>query len=103
APRFAVTPDPEAVASSPIVPFVDQLARRKLLQTWQRHPVPQYTAIERVIGEEIYDALSGVKSDYTALRDASARVEKILRSRAVHAPEVAGPKTAAARTSLKAL
>jgi multiple sugar transport system substrate-binding protein len=82
APRFAVTPDPEAVASSPIVRFVDRLARRKLLQTWQRPPVPQYTAIERVIGEEIHDALSGAKSDYTALRDASARVERILRGTA---------------------
>jgi hypothetical protein len=31
-----------------------------------------------VLGEEIHDALTGVKSDQAALRDASARVERIL-------------------------
>lgn len=77
-PRFAVSADPEATASSPIVRFVDRLARRNLLHTWQRPPLPQYSAIERVLGEEIHDALIGVKSDRVALRDASARVERIL-------------------------
>ena len=57
APRFLVSADPEASASSPIVRFVDKLAKRNLLHTWQRPPVPQYTAIERVLGEEIHDAL----------------------------------------------
>jgi multiple sugar transport system substrate-binding protein len=60
------------------VRFVDRLARRNLLHTWQRPPLPQYSAIERVLGEEIHDALTGVKSDQAALRDASARVERIL-------------------------
>jgi multiple sugar transport system substrate-binding protein len=77
-PRFAVSADPEATASSPIVRFVDRLARRNQLHTWQRPPLPQYSAIERVLGEEIHDALTGVKSDQAALRDASARVERIL-------------------------
>jgi multiple sugar transport system substrate-binding protein len=84
APRFSLMPDPEAAASSPIVRFVDKLARRKLLHTWQRPPLPQYTAIEHVLGEEIHDALSGVKSDYAALRDASDRVERILKRERVH-------------------
>jgi multiple sugar transport system substrate-binding protein len=80
-PRFAVSADPEATASSPIVRFVDRLARRNLLHTWQRPPLPQYSAIEKVLGEEIHDALTGVKSDQAALRDASARVERILSRR----------------------
>lgn len=78
APRFAVSADPEAAASSPIVRFVDRLARRNLLHTWQRPPVPQYTAIERVLGEEIHDALTGAKSDLAALQSASQRIERIL-------------------------
>ena len=48
-PRFAVSADPEATASSPIVRSVDRLARRNLLHTWQRPPLPQYSAIERVL------------------------------------------------------
>jgi multiple sugar transport system substrate-binding protein len=78
APRFSVSADPEAAANSPIVRFVDKLAKRNLLHTWQRPPVPQYTAIERVLGEEIHDALSGVKSDRDALRSASERIERVL-------------------------
>jgi len=103
APRFAVTPDPEAVAVSPIVRFVDRLARRKLLQTWQRPPLPQYTAIEHVIGEEIHDALTGAKSDYAALRDASARVESILRKGVVLAEEIRGAGSLRKREALQAL
>jgi multiple sugar transport system substrate-binding protein len=79
-PRFAVSADPEAAASSPIVRFVDKLARRNLLHAWQRPPLPQYSAVERVLGEEIHDALTGAKSDHAALRDASARVERLLRN-----------------------
>ena len=79
-PRFAVSADPEAAASSPIVLFVDKLARRNLLHTWQRPPLPQYSAVEQVLGEEIHDALTGAKSDHAALRDASARIERLLRN-----------------------
>jgi multiple sugar transport system substrate-binding protein len=78
APRFLVSADPEASASSPIVRFVDKLAKRNLLHTWQRPPVPQYTAIERVLGEEVHDALTGVKTDAAALKSASDRIERIL-------------------------
>jgi multiple sugar transport system substrate-binding protein len=78
-PRFAISADPEAAASSPIVQFVDRLARRNLLHSWQRPPLPQYSSVEHVLGEEIHDALSGTKSDKAALRDASARIERLLR------------------------
>ncbi|MDR6290840.1 multiple sugar transport system substrate-binding protein [Inquilinus ginsengisoli] len=81
APRFSVSADPEAAASSPIVRFVDRLAKRNLLQTWQRPNLPQYTRIEHVLGEEIHDAMTRTKSDAQALADASGRIEKILKSR----------------------
>jgi multiple sugar transport system substrate-binding protein len=97
APRFSVSADPEAAASSPIVRFVDKLAKRNLLHTWQRPPLPQYTAIERVLGEEIHDALIGAKSDGAALRDASNRIERILqgqkRATAIDAGAVEAPPT----------
>lgn len=79
APRFSVSADPEAAASSPIVRFVDQLAKKNLLHTWQRPNIPQYATIERILGEEVHDALSGVKSDRTALADASDRINRELQ------------------------
>jgi multiple sugar transport system substrate-binding protein len=80
APRFSVSADPEAAASSPIVRFVDQLAKKNLLHTWQRPNIPQYSAIERILGEEVHDALSSAKSDRTALADAADRINRELKS-----------------------
>jgi multiple sugar transport system substrate-binding protein len=81
APRFSVSADPEAAASSPIVRFVDSLAKKNLLNTWQRPNVPQYTNIERILGFEIHDALSGLKSPREALETASRQIEQLLRPR----------------------
>lgn len=78
APRFSVSADPEAAASSPIVRFVDQLAKKNLLHTWQRPNIPHYTQIERILGEEVHEALSGHKSDRDALSSAMSRIETAL-------------------------
>jgi multiple sugar transport system substrate-binding protein len=89
-PRFSMSADPEIAASSPIVPFVNDLARRNLLQTWQRPPLPQYRRIEMVLGDEIHAALTHAKSDAQALASARARVEKILRVDSREALELGG-------------
>jgi multiple sugar transport system substrate-binding protein len=57
APRFSVCADPEALASSPIVSFVDRMARRNQLNTWSRPPVPEYVEIERILGNEVFAAV----------------------------------------------
>ena len=80
APRFSVSADPETVVASPLVRVVEKFARRHLLQTWQRPGVPQYTAIEAVLGEEIHAALLKRKSDKEALSNASDRIGRILGS-----------------------
>lgn len=69
-----------AAASSPIVRFVDQLAKKNLLHTWQRPNIPQYAAIERILGEEVHDALLGIKTDKAALADSADRINRELRS-----------------------
>jgi multiple sugar transport system substrate-binding protein len=79
APRFSVSADPEAAASTPIVRFVDRLAKKNKMQNWQRPPVPEYHAIEQILGEEIYAALIGEKSDRAALTEAEARIDKVMR------------------------
>jgi ABC-type glycerol-3-phosphate transport system substrate-binding protein len=80
APRFSVSADPEAAASSQIVRFVDGLAKRNLLRNWQRPPVPLYTRFETVLGEEIHDALSRAKTDAAALKSAQERMNRILEN-----------------------
>ena len=80
APRFSVSGDPEVAGSSPIVQFVDRLARRDQLQAWQRPPVPEYTQIESILGEEVHDALAGIKSDTQALLAAQQRIDTLMRA-----------------------
>ena len=80
APRFSVSGDPEVAGSSPIVQFVDRLARRDQLQAWQRPPVPEYTQIESILGEEVHDALAGIKSDAQALLQAQERIDTLMRA-----------------------
>jgi multiple sugar transport system substrate-binding protein len=63
APRFGVSADPEAAATSPIISVVDRLAKRNLLKAWPRPPVPEYLSLEAILGEEIHRALRGEVSD----------------------------------------
>ena len=74
APRFSVCADPEALASSPIVSFIDRMARRNELNTWSRPPLPEYVEIERALGHEVFAAVFEGKDPKRALADAEAQV-----------------------------
>ena len=75
APRFSVSADPEAAASTPIVSFVDKLAKQNRIQNWQRPPVREYHIIEQILGEEIFAALNGECSDEEALTRSQNRID----------------------------
>lgn len=79
APRFSVAADPEVAATSPIVRFVDTLAQRGLLCTWQRPPVPEYRQIEFVLGNRIHSALSGELTVNEALALCQSEVDQVMR------------------------
>jgi multiple sugar transport system substrate-binding protein len=80
APRFSVSADPEAAASTPIVSFVDKLAKQNKIQNWQRPPVPEYHLIEEILGEEIFAALNGECSDEVALTRSQNRIDAAMRA-----------------------
>ncbi len=77
-PRFFTSPDPEASASAPITQFVDQAVRRNRLHAWPRPSLPQYRAIEGVIGTHIHRALSREISHAAALRIVQEELETII-------------------------
>jgi multiple sugar transport system substrate-binding protein len=79
APRFSVSADPEAAASTPIVSFVDRLAKQNRIQNWQRPPVREYHLIEEILGEEIFSALNGDCSDLEALTRSQNRIDAAMR------------------------
>jgi multiple sugar transport system substrate-binding protein len=80
APRFSVSADPEAAASTPIVRFVDKLAKQNRIQNWQRPPVREYHVIEEILGEEIFSALNGDRSDEQALTRSQNRIDAAMRA-----------------------
>ena len=80
APRFSVSADPEAAATTPIVSFVDRLAKQNKIQTWQRPPIPEYHLIEEILGEEIFAALNGECSDVEALTRSQNRIDAAMRT-----------------------
>jgi multiple sugar transport system substrate-binding protein len=80
APRFSVSADPEAAASTPIVSFVDRLAKQNKIQNWQRPPIREYHIIEHILGEEIFAALSGERSDEQALNRSQNRIDAAMRA-----------------------
>jgi multiple sugar transport system substrate-binding protein len=80
APRFSVCADPEALASSPIVRFVDRMARRHELNTWSRPPVPAYVEIERALGVEVFAAVFEKKPPRKALEDAENAIYRSIRA-----------------------
>lgn len=82
APRFSVAADPEISATSPIVRFVDKLAKRNMLCTWQRPPIPEYRQIEFILGDRIHAALSGELSVNEALAMAQVEVDQLMRQAA---------------------
>jgi multiple sugar transport system substrate-binding protein len=75
APRFSVSADPEAAASTPIVSFVDKLAKQNKIQHWQRPPIREYHIIEQILGQEIFAALNGECSDKEALTRSQNRID----------------------------
>jgi len=80
APRFSVSADPEAAATSPIVSVVDKLAKQSLLKAWPRPPVPEYLALEAILGEEVHRALRREVSDRQALETAQLQADHIMRA-----------------------
>ena len=80
APRFSVGADPEAANTSPIVTVVDRLARRNLLKSWPRPPVPEYRQLEAIIGNEIHRALAGEVTDREALTRAQSEADAVMRA-----------------------
>ena len=82
APRFSVCADPEALASSPIVSFVERMARRNELNTWSRPPVVEYVGMERILGDEVFAAVFEGKPPKRALADAEAATYRYIREQA---------------------
>jgi len=53
-PRFSTSADPEVQASSRLIGEVDAMERRGELQTWPRPPIPEFSEVLTILGDEIH-------------------------------------------------
>ena len=79
-PRFSTSADPEVQATSRIIAAVDAMERRGELQVWPRPPVPEFSGIMEVLGQEIHRMLAGEAGVGEALRAAQGRVDALMRA-----------------------
>ena len=61
-PRFSTSADPEVQASSTLISEVDAMERRGELQIWPRPPIPEFSDVLSVLGDEIHMMLEGAVS-----------------------------------------
>ncbi len=78
-PRFSTSADPEVQAASPLIGAIDGMARRGELQTWPRPPVPEFSDLLAVLGDEIHVMLRGDIPPQAALANAQNRIDAIMR------------------------
>jgi multiple sugar transport system substrate-binding protein len=80
-PRFSTSADPEVQASSALITEVDAMERRGELQTWPRPPIPEFSDLLNVLGEEIHMMLQGAITIDQTLSNSQNRIDAIMRGR----------------------
>ena len=78
-PRFSTSADPEVQASSPLIGILDAMERRGELQTWPRPPVPEFSDLLAVLGDEIHMMLQRARSVTEALANSQNRIDALMR------------------------
>lgn len=80
-PRFSTSADPEVQASSSLISEVDAMDRRGELQIWPRPPIPEFSDLLSILGDEIHAMLQGAVSIEEALGKSQNRIDAIMRER----------------------
>ena len=78
-PRFSTSADPEVQASSRLIGEIDGMERRGEVQIWPRPPVPEFSDMLGIIGNEIHSMLQGELSIPDALGNAQSQIDRLMR------------------------
>lgn len=79
-PRFSTSADPEVQASSKLIGEIDRMERRGDVQIWPRPPIPEFSDMLAIIGEEVHAMLRGDLSVVAALANAQRRIDGLMRA-----------------------
>ena len=78
-PRFSTSADPEVQAKSKMIGEVDGMERRGELQIWPRPPIPEFSQMLAILGDEIHWMLQGETKVPEALAKAQNRIDVLMR------------------------
>ena len=78
-PRFSTSADPEVQASSKLIAEVDGMERRGEVQIWPRPPIPEFSAMLAIIGNEVHAMLQERLSVNASLANAQSRIDRLMR------------------------
>ena len=79
-PRFSTSADPEVQAKSPLISEIDGMECRGELQIWPRPPIPEFSDILGILGNEIHLMLQGEATPAVALGNAQNRIDALMRA-----------------------
>jgi multiple sugar transport system substrate-binding protein len=77
--RFSTSADPEVRAQSGLIAAVDDMERRGEVQIWPRPPIPEFSSILRILGEDIHAMLRRACTPAEALATAQGRIDALMR------------------------
>ena len=78
-PRFSTSADPEVQAASGLIGEIDRMERRGEVQIWPRPPIPEFSEMLGIIGDEIHAMLREATSIPSALGNAQSRIDRLMR------------------------
>ena len=78
-PRYSTSADPEVQAASRMIGEVDGMERRGEVHIWPRPPIPEFSAMLAIVGEEVHAVLSKERSVGDGLQRAQSRLDALMR------------------------
>ena len=78
-PRYSTSADPEVQAASKLIGEIDGMERRGEVQIWPRPPIPEFSGILGILGDEIHAMLQGETAVSDALARSQSRIDRLMR------------------------
>ncbi len=81
-PRYSTSADPEVQAASKLIAEIDGMERRGEVQIWPRPPIPEFSEMLAILGDEVHVVLQGETSIREGLQRGQTRIDALMREHA---------------------
>jgi multiple sugar transport system substrate-binding protein len=78
-PRYSTSSDPEVQAASRLIAEIDGMERRGEVHIWPRPPIPEFSDILAILGDDVHAVLQGEFTVAEGLQRAQSRIDTLMR------------------------